>query len=187
MEETNEVVLHLLDAIAQLPPEMERHQAGESPWKEVTFFVPGKPKGKERPRENKITRQFYTPSKTKGYENLIKAYYGDTGAGLLFPEGEPGRLEVLACMPCPKSYSKRKLKAIASGKLIVYAQVTPDGDNMQKIVADALNGIAYHDDKQLIDMRCVKIRSVEQGLLIRLSEMAAPPAAWMDQRGGEAE
>ncbi len=186
MEETNEMVLHLLDAIAQLPPEMEHHQVGGSLWKEVTFFVPGEPQGKGRPRFVKQTGRTYTPPETKNYERLIRIYYEQTGAGLLFPKGEPARLEVLAYFAIPASFSKRKRKAIESGELAEYVVKKPDWDNIGKVVSDALNGVAYHDDAQ-IQGNVGKIYGTSPGLLIRLSEMAAPPAAWMDQRGGEAE
>lgn len=32
----------------------------------------------------------------------------------------------------------------------------PDWDNVGKIVSDALNGIAYRDDSQIVDARVVK-------------------------------
>jgi Holliday junction resolvase RusA-like endonuclease len=32
----------------------------------------------------------------------------------------------------------------------------PDCDNIVKIILDALNGVAYTDDKQVVDVRCRK-------------------------------
>lgn len=50
----------------------------------------------------------------------------------------------------------------------------PDIDNILKIVLDGLNGVAYADDKQVIEVRCRKFYSVSSGYLkISVSEIKA--------------
>ena len=44
----------------------------------------------------------------------------------------------------------------------------PDWDNIGKIVSDALNGIAYRDDSQVVDSRVRKIYSNEPRTVIRI-------------------
>lgn len=43
-------------------------------------------------------------------------------------------------------------------------------DNIVKVVADALNGVAYHDDTQIALLAASKIYSDEEGLDIVVGE-----------------
>ena len=55
----------------------------------------------------------------------------------------------------PKSWPKQKReKAIQRKK---YPTARPDLDNLWKAVADALNGIAYNDDSQIVVITCRKV------------------------------
>ena len=50
----------------------------------------------------------------------------------------------------------------------------PDADNILKLGLDALNGVAYADDKQVIEVRCRKFYSVSSGYLkVSVSEVKA--------------
>lgn len=115
----------------------------------IHITIPGEPKGKERPRYSSKSKTVYTPAKTENYEKLIadtyKAEYGD----LKFSAGEPLEMRILAYIGIPASDT-------ASARLKKLRKETrptkkPDWDNIGKIVADALNGIAYHDDAQVVD------------------------------------
>ena len=46
----------------------------------------------------------------------------------------------------------------------------PDSDNILKAVADALNGVAYHDDVQVLDMHITKIYGIQEGLDVIVEE-----------------
>lgn len=41
----------------------------------------------------------------------------------------------------------------------------PDIDNIQKAVLDGLNGVAYDDDSQVVDVHCRKVYTDESGLI----------------------
>lgn len=115
---------------------------------EVHFTVPGEPVGKGRPR---FSRQgsfvmAYTPGKTVSYENLIKVEY-ERQSGLSFGEREIG-LRVTAYFSIPKSVSKAKRQRMKDGEILPAKK--PDIDNVCKVVADALNGVAYNDDRQIV-------------------------------------
>lgn len=43
-----------------------------------------------------------------------------------------------------------------------YPTRRPDLDNMEKLVADALNGIAYHDDCQIVDSHTRKVWAINE-------------------------
>lgn len=47
----------------------------------------------------------------------------------------------------------------------------PDSDNIAKVVLDALNGIAYHDDTQIIKLSVTKAYKEEAYLSVTLMEL----------------
>lgn len=109
------------------------------------------PQGKARPRFTKKGRA-YTPQQTKDYEDLIKyEFIRQCGNN---PTDKPVSLSVTAYFKIPKGTSKIKSKKMASG--LIKPTKKPDADNIIKAVADALNGIAYLDDKQIVECSCYK-------------------------------
>ena len=46
----------------------------------------------------------------------------------------------------------------------------PDMDNIVKVVADALNGVAYHDDVQIALVQAKKCYSAVEGLDVTVEE-----------------
>lgn len=100
----------------------------------IRFIVTGKPIGKQRPRFTKVGH-CYTPKETKEYENSIKQAYITASNGFKFENGV--QIVVLAYY--------RKAKSNKSD----FVNIKPDIDNVIKCVLDALNGIAYDDDKQI--------------------------------------
>ncbi len=46
----------------------------------------------------------------------------------------------------------------------------PDGDNILKVVLDALNGLAYDDDKQVVKMGIIKVYGANPGLMVQVVE-----------------
>ena len=114
---------------------------------QIKFEIPGKPFGKQRPRMTKAGMA-YTPKETTSYENLIKRACQDSKGGLYFDAEQPIGLGIKAYYPIPASTSKKAKIAMLNGQMLPTKK--PDCDNITKIVADALNGIAYHDDKQIV-------------------------------------
>lgn len=102
----------------------------------VTITVPGKVRGKARPRVTKFG--VYTPKKTREYERKIAEKYRETGCE---PFSGEVSVEVTTYREMPKSRPKKALSEPDTYK--------PDVDNIGKAVLDALNGVAYMDDKQV--------------------------------------
>jgi len=129
-----------------------------------TFFVSGKPQGKERPRfANGIV---YTPRKTLDYETKIKGCFLIDGGKKSTKELN---IDILAVFKIPQSYTKKRKKEIVERGL--RPDKKPDADNIAKIVMDALNGVAYDDDKQVVDLRVAKVYSEDrEGLEITIGE-----------------
>ena len=112
------------------------------------FTVPGEPKAKARPRVTKggIT---YTPKDTVIYENLVKMCYRQQVGKFAGADNAPITLHIDAYFTIPKSTSQKKRREMLAG--VIRPTKKPDGDNIYKIVADSLNGIAYKDDSQIVD------------------------------------
>ena len=127
---------------------------------EVKFTVLGEPKGKARPRIS--VRKFkgtdgtdqtfakgYTPKDTVMYENQVRAEYHNQCGERIFPDGIMLDCRITAYYGIPKSTSKKKRELMLRHR--IRPTKKPDFDNVAKVVCDSLNGIAYHDDKQIVD------------------------------------
>ena len=112
------------------------------------FTARVKPLSKERPRTGK-NGHVYTPKRTQEYEQAIRA-----AAIMQLPEGfqiptTPVKLFVLCQNEVPKSWSKAK-----QARALTF-QIYPsrgDLDNRVKAVSDALNGVYYIDDVQVVQL-----------------------------------
>ena len=106
----------------------------------MKFTIPGEPTGKGRPRVTKWGT--HTPEKTVLYENLVKTCFnGEVLQGEL-------EMNVVAYYQIAKSASKKQRELMMN--LVIRPTKKPDCDNVLKIIADALNGIAYQDDSQIV-------------------------------------
>lgn len=123
----------------------------------VRFTVPGQPKGKARARTVRRGggKSFsYTPEGTVLYENLIKTCYLQDAGHVLFNDGQPLAVDIIAFYEVPKSYSKKKKQEMLDGQL--YPTKKPDIDNIAKCVLDALNKLAYRGDTQVVRLHMEK-------------------------------
>ena len=113
------------------------------------FIVPGEPTGKGRPRVVHAGNRSmaFTPEKTVLYENLVKLEYQRQSGGEVFGD-QSIRMDIKAYYAVAKSDGKRIRMAKLAGE--IRPMKKPDIDNVYKIVADALNGIAYDDDSQIV-------------------------------------
>lgn len=114
----------------------------------ITIYESPRPKG--RPR---FTRQghAYTPQDTRAYEMLIRRYVRESVKSPL--RGEIS-VAIIFYMPIPKSWSKAKKQA--AELLQIRPTTKPDIDNLVKAVLDAINGIAYEDDRQIVELVCAE-------------------------------
>lgn len=140
--------------------------------KAVVFMVPGKPQGKARartfyhPEANKHVST--TPERTVLYENLIKECYMMEADNAYLEADIPVKLCIVAQFLPPKRASKRMRMDMLEGRILPLKK--PDIDNIVKAVADALNGVAYHDDTQIALVQAKKVYSEVEGLNITVEE-----------------
>lgn len=118
-------------------------------------IVEGIIKGKARPRV--FSGHAMTPKDTVSYENWVRFCYQQQGGKII--EG-PIRAKIFVYHKIPKSYSKKRIKAIREG--LEYPQKKPDADNIAKIILDSLNKIAYDDDSQVVELAIIKRWTEEQ-------------------------
>lgn len=119
----------------------------------VQFAVSGEPVGKGRPRfaRNGNYVRAYTPEKTRAYEQLVAWAYKQEGRSF---GAVPVQLVVRAYFGVPASAPKKKRAAMLAGEIPCTKK--PDADNIVKCIADALNGTAYDDDRQIVQIVCSK-------------------------------
>ena len=131
----------------------------------IEFLIPGQPQGKGRPRATTIGghARMYTPSKTRGYERTIWASYREAGGGMLYGNLQ---MRIVAVRMIPQS-SSAKRKADLRGRP---CRSKPDIDNIIKVLCDALNGVAYEDDSQVVEVSAKKIWGDEPHVWVEIRE-----------------
>lgn len=131
------------------------------------FEIPGPVTGKGRPRINTYTCRAYTPNKTKEYEELAKQYFV-----LKYPRHIPieGRVKVsiIAYFKIPKGTNKKNKELMLSGNISPTKK--PDIDNIEKIILDAMNSLAFKDDNQITKLEIEKVYSEEEKVYVKIEE-----------------
>lgn len=119
----------------------------------IYFIIPGKAKGKDRPKFNKNYKHVYTKDSTKQYEDLVAAlckskYKGD-------PMDCPFNVAINIFTAPAKSLSKKKKAELMKDS----PMKTPDLDNVAKIIMDALNKVVWNDDRQVVALKVQRVWS----------------------------
>ena len=141
------------------------------------FHVPGQPIGKGRPRIGKVGAhaRMFTPTKTVNYEGLVAfaAQQAMKGASLF-----ENACEVKMRIDCqiPASWSQKKQRAAEAGE--IRPTTKPDVDNIVKAVFDAINGVVWKDDVQVVALTLTKRYSMVPGVAVRIDHLGvdATPA-----------
>ena len=122
--------------------------------KRVTLTIPGEPIGWGRPtpvaRLNAAGEPFVmmvTQEQTRQAKAAVLAAFRRK-----YPNHKPWTGPVLlrftAIFETPRSFNKALREAAARG--VLYATKKPDKDNIEKLIKDALNGVVYADDQQVM-------------------------------------
>ena len=126
--------------------------------KKYKFKIMGKVKAKQSVKFAKVGdfMKKYTPKEMTDYANWVRhSFYKE------YPNHLPS--ELIDCylniaidvyFAVPKSYSDKKRRHALAG--LIKPTVKPDWDNISKNICDALNGIAYPDDKAIVSGRVNK-------------------------------
>jgi Holliday junction resolvase RusA-like endonuclease len=112
----------------------------------VAFTIPGRPRGKARHRTSfKLKRQFPDP-RTVAAEREIATLYRLAARSAPLITGAVS-LSIEAVFRVPASWPKKLRIAALAGEVEFTGK--PDRDNIDKLVMDALNAVAWVDDCQV--------------------------------------
>jgi|GEM_PF-6891064 len=98
--------------------------------KSYRVVIETRPVPKARPRLG-INGRMYTPRETKQFEGLISW--------------------------CTRSVVKKPIEKPVRVNIDVYSKTRADLDNIAKAILDGLSGIAFIDDRQVVDLRIRKL------------------------------
>ena len=108
---------------------------------------------------NKITEDYCSQETIKLLEEK----------GFKYDEKVPLVVDLVFGMKIPQSYSKKRRQDIDLGLLMPTTK--PDIDNLTKSILDALNGIAFVDDSQIVQITAAKEYAAEPYIYLNIREM----------------
>ena len=126
----------------------------------ITFTIPGKPFGKQRPRATRQGRM-YTPAQTVAFETVVRQ------VGIEHfptPLTGPVRVTIIATFIPAASWSKAK----RAEKLHRPHTQKPDLDNCAKAILDGLNRIAFADDGQVAEISARKVWGIVEQTVVHV-------------------
>lgn len=139
---------------------------------DIEFTIYGEPMGKQRPKVS-VRNGYphaYTPKETIMYENKVLMFYKDKIKDteyenkVIFDNNQIVEMNLVAYFSLTKQdFNKKGLSKSGNYKINrKYCDKKCDIDNIVKIVLDALNGICYNDDKQVVKITASKVYTLEQ-------------------------
>ena len=138
---------------------------------QTVVYIPGAPVGKGRPRVavQGWHAHAYTPQRTRDYEWLVQQCFAAQKCAVM-PRGEALSVTVEAICPVPESATKKQLAEMLAGRTLPTKK--PDADNVLKIILDALNGVAYEDDRQIVSLAIRKAYGEKPGVRVAIRPIA---------------
>ena len=140
-----------------------------------TLIVPGKPRGKGRPKfarrgEKVVT---YTDDQTASAEETIRAIWRENGSSRL-PDG-PLEMTIRVVHERPKNHFRKDGAFTKAGHANPVPTRKPDLDNVTKLACDALNGLGYRDDAQIASLDVRSNWGLRAHMLIQVKPIPTLP------------
>lgn len=136
----------------------------------MKIIIDGIPVPQLRPRATRMGKgiRMYDPKKVKDYKNYVgfeaKKQWGN--APVL---DKALSMHLVIYRQIPKSTSKKKSTQMNDGK--IRPIVKPDISNYIKLIEDALNGVVYKDDSQIVELEAKKFYSNNPRVEIQVKEL----------------
>jgi Holliday junction resolvase RusA-like endonuclease len=113
------------------------------------FEVPGRPRAKQSARAARTASgvRFFQPPDVTNYHGRVSAL---ARQAIPAPIAGAVHLRLSIVLRTPASWSKKRRA------FLNHATTRPDVDNATKAIMDGLNGVAWVDDKQVVDLRVEK-------------------------------
>lgn len=137
---------------------------------QVSFTIPGRIRGKGRPRvtmrDGSRFPHVYTDQETVACETLVRNSAHEA-MGEWPPFEGPVKLSIAIFQLIPPSWSKKKTAAA------IYLTGKPDVDNVVKLIGDGMNGIVWRDDSQISDLHVTRryLQSGQERVEITIEEL----------------
>jgi Holliday junction resolvase RusA-like endonuclease len=129
----------------------------------LTFNVPGKPVAFARARS--CGKRRFTPQPQSNYMAVVRLLAQNAMRGRA-PILGPVSMTVHIKYERPASWSAKQKAAT------FWKTSTPDADNVAKIVADALKGVAWVDDAQVARLVVEKYYAAAAGVSVNISSLS---------------
>lgn len=116
---------------------------------DIDLVIYGEPVAQGRPKFSTAGgfARAYDPAKSRAYKDYIRLAAAQQMQGKSLLDGALA-MSIRVYRPIPKSMSKKKATLAEEGKIRPVTK--PDLDNYVKAVKDALKGICWHDDSQVV-------------------------------------
>ncbi len=136
----------------------------------IQFTVYGEPVAQGRPRASTQGGfvKMYDPAKSRDYKDYVRLAAGQHAPAQ--PLEGPLSMVMIAYRPIPKSFSKKKAAAAERGEILPVSK--PDVDNYLKGVKDALKGIIWVDDSQVVDAFARKRYSARPRIEVKIKKLS---------------
>jgi len=121
----------------------------------IEFTVPGQPQGKGRPRIGRVAEhvRMFTPEKTVKYESVVALFAHQAMQGRPLLAG-PVEVAMEMVLTIPASWPRVRRERAENGA--IFPTTKPDIDNTVKAIFDAINGVVWGDDVQVVSLTARK-------------------------------
>lgn len=121
----------------------------------LTFTAPGVPVSRQAHQfyrlKNRTGAVAVLPQNSANYQTRIGCYAKEAMKGKP-PIAGMVSLNVTFVFPAPKSLKKWQREIVDSGDWLAYPKIPQDIDNLCKNLLDGLKGIAFEDDRLVVDL-----------------------------------
>ncbi|GAQ18015.1 endodeoxyribonuclease RusA [Oceanobacillus picturae] len=135
----------------------------------ISIVVPGQPVAQARPRagKNRGKINMYDPKESKDYKNYVSLIAKQYAPKIPYEGNLKAVIKIYRQIP--KSTTKKDRALFLAG--IKRPVTKPDTSNYVKGIEDALNGIIYKDDSQIVELQASKYYSDNPRVEITIQEL----------------
>ncbi len=130
---------------------------------EIKLVIYGEPVAQGRPRFARVGKYVHTydPQKSKNYKQLVRFWVTQQLKKIegFKPLENALYVDLTFYMSIPSSWSKKKRIEADSGVIRPTSKRLGDADNLCKSVTDAISGLIYVDDSQIVKLGVSKYYS----------------------------
>lgn len=136
----------------------------------VQFTVYGEPVAQGRPKFSTAGgfAKAYDPAKSRDYKDYVRLAASEYAPKV--PLEGPIGMVLTVYRSTPKSFSKRRAALAEAGEITPTTK--PDVDNYLKGVKDALKGIIWRDDSQVVEVYARKRYSTRPRIEVKIKQLS---------------